>query len=1081
MRLLRSLASTLLCLILGIQLSFSQKNNDSWTQAWKNPLVAGINRQLPQNKIFSYPDETSAQTLDPTQSEYVKLLNGDWRLLFIKGAINVSDVYMEKDYDVATWNTVFVPSHWEEMENFDPPVYMQEGQLPFEALPPFIPEEENVVGFYRKNFSVPDSWKKRRTLIHFDGVRGAFYLWLNGKQIGFHQGSKQAAIFDISNYLKPGENQLGLQVYSWSAGSYLEQYEGWDMHGITRDVYLTSHPDVYSQDIKVNYALNNDFSVAQIEVDALIRNTLRRTIKSPLIKVSLRDSEGKEILNKESSGAGTIEGESNSSVKVKLYLQEPELWDTENPNQYTILTEIRDEKDVVQEVYAQKIGLRKIECARAQIYLNGKPLTVKGVHIPEWDQKGGEVVSEASMLHDIRTLKQHNFNTVILSYQHNPRFYQLCDEYGLYIIQDLGIASGASWEDQLPFWSEANWAPAIIDRSLRAVSTLYNHPSVLIWSAGKVAGAPDNLAQMLRAVHKNDEKRPVLLGRDVPSLISELPFVDLWQFPWEGSAEELEGLPGPKLLNVDIAKYGDDLTNIWAEVEDDGRFQGWVLNQWKNTSWKKGTGAANKISAQKENYLTYADGNPGAILRQLKSTLQPIRLRPIELEKGKFELTHDLGADDWSKLELVWRLNENQEYIQDGKINLSDLPFSQRQALVIPFELPEDIRYREYGLDLQFQYRSPSNWAQQGYVLASKQYNISAEPRKAVRPRRQIIAAQTEAPFLYFERMSELRVNDRKAGEVAISGKDMRVVFSKASGGLKSLAYKGVAILDGGKAAVTELEGIQTEIEVTQEKPQLVQVKVNKYIPAEEGGLDYQQTYSFLGSGDILLEYQYMPRAKAPALEHKGWQGMLAAAMSEFSWIPLQASELSEDYQTAAMQSLSLVDNSKLSKLSLACFRATDANGIGLEWAGYGPFAIQAKKSKDDETISVLWEDKQATRDAADLGAQVLAFSLRLRLVDAETPLYEDRHLPLVVQPQIIAIPGNNPDLWKISLQTPTKGADLYFRMGNTSLQKYSSMIEIPVNTEIGAKAVKAGYVSSQETRVYISKPADFSTYRSAN
>ena len=405
------------------------------------------------------------------------------------------------------WDNLLVPSNWE-LSGYGVPIYLNHPyEFSYDPDPPNIPEGYNPVGSYRKRFVIPPSWENRDIILHFGAVKSAFFIWINGKKVGYSQGSKLPAEFDITDYVKIGENLVALQVYRWSDGTYLECQDFWRISGIERDVFLAAEPKVKISDFWAQTYLKNNFKdgVLNLEID-LSNNT--KTNKDISLVVELYHPSGKRILLK--TEQLDIGSNSSKTHQFKKIITNVQSWSAEIPNLYTIQITIKNRDKVVTSV-ADEIGFRNVEIENGQLLVNGKPILIKGVNRHEHDSKTGHVISKALMEEDIRLMKEYNINTVRTShYPADPYWYDLCDRYGLYVIDEANIEShGMGYHPDRTLGNNSDWELAHLTRVKRMVERDKNHPSIILWSMGNEGGDGVNFIACSEWIKGRDPSRPV--------------------------------------------------------------------------------------------------------------------------------------------------------------------------------------------------------------------------------------------------------------------------------------------------------------------------------------------------------------------------------------------------------------------------------------------------------------------------------------------------------------------------------------------------------------------------------------------
>ncbi len=459
--------------------------------AWNNLNVIQVNTEKPRATMISYADEASARSDDRSRSPWFKLLNGDWKFHWSKNPASRPKQFHKPGFDDSGWGTIPVPSNWQ-VHGHGTPIYTNV-EYPHPKNPPHAPTEYNPVGSYRTTFTVPDEWDGREVLIHFAGVSSAFYLWVNGNRIGYSEGSRTPAEFDITPHLQDGENQLAVEVYRWCNGSYFEDQDFWRLAGIFRDVYLWSRDDVHIRDFEVDTDLDENYRDATLSVDV----ELAGPADGYKVNVKLLDADGKTVVD---------ETAAHPNAKLELDLVNPHKWNAESPYLYKLLLTLQDRGGRMIEVVPCDVGFREVEIRGSIFLINGVPVKLKGVNRHETEPDTAHVVTREGMLEDVKLFKQFNINAVrTCHYPDDPYFYTLCDRYGIYVMDEANLEAHAARE----LSGKAEWVPTQMNRIKRMAERDKNYPSIVIWSLGNEAGkgaGPDAMTKWLHAMHPD---RPV--------------------------------------------------------------------------------------------------------------------------------------------------------------------------------------------------------------------------------------------------------------------------------------------------------------------------------------------------------------------------------------------------------------------------------------------------------------------------------------------------------------------------------------------------------------------------------------------
>jgi beta-galactosidase/beta-glucuronidase len=469
---------------------------------WENPQLTNINRLPSRAYMYPYPDEQSARTFDREKSPWFRLLNGQWKFDYAETPAEAPEDFFDPDYDTSDWAEILVPCSWQ-MAGYGRPHYTNV-KYPFPVDPPRVPTE-NPTGSYRREFDLPEDWQGRRTMLRFEGVDSAFYVWVNGTQVGFSKGSRIPAEFDVTDLVRPGSNTVAVRVYQWSDGSYMEDQDMWWLSGIFRDVYLLSVPQVHLWDCQVTTTFDATYTDATLSIHADIGRA-----KLPLSHDEDCMLEAR-LLTPDGSEVAAASAAAGPSVDLEMPVASPAKWSAESPTLYTLLVTLKDSDGSVIETTPVKVGFRQVEMKGGNLLVNGVPALFRGVNRHEHHPELGRAVPVETMIQDILIMKQHNINAVRTShYCDDPRWYDLCDYYGIYLIDECDLETHGMYpcDDRCPTYDPA-WEAACVDRMERMVRRDRNHPSVIMWSLGNESGHGRNHASMAKRTRELDPTRPI--------------------------------------------------------------------------------------------------------------------------------------------------------------------------------------------------------------------------------------------------------------------------------------------------------------------------------------------------------------------------------------------------------------------------------------------------------------------------------------------------------------------------------------------------------------------------------------------
>ncbi|GAA4279620.1 glycoside hydrolase family 2 TIM barrel-domain containing protein [Gaetbulibacter aestuarii] len=489
----------LIALLFSTALVFSQDLPD-----WENPDTLSINTVEPHTN-FIHLNEAPFSTDHGNLSNY-QSLNGIWKFMWTKNTAERPKDFYQNDFDCSSWDSIPVPSDWQ-MHGYGYPIYTNI-EYPFPKNAPCIADDFNPVGSYQRHFMIPDTWKDKSVFLHFNGVNSAFYVWVNGEKIGYSQGSKTGAGFDISNAIKVGDNTISVQVFRWNVGSYLEDQDFWRLSGIERDVFIYATNKIRFKDILVNASLDKaEYKTGDLTVNLITENESSK-LQNLELEVSLLDGDSLIYKTSEKFKLAKNTGDTISIGKSKLNITP---WSAEIPKRYNLQIALKDKKGIQLDATALKIGFRTSEVKNGQFLINGKPILIKGVDRVEHDPVTGHTLSKEDMLEDIKAFKENNINAVRTShYPNDPYWYELCDQYGIYVLDEANIEShGYGYDDGVTLAQDPQFEKMHLDRIKRMVKRDYNHPSVIIWSMGNEAGAGPNFRKPYLWLKSYDPSRPV--------------------------------------------------------------------------------------------------------------------------------------------------------------------------------------------------------------------------------------------------------------------------------------------------------------------------------------------------------------------------------------------------------------------------------------------------------------------------------------------------------------------------------------------------------------------------------------------
>lgn len=595
---------------------------------WENPAVFGINKQAPHCTLIPYSKLSAAEKADRAASAWYESLNGNWKFHWSPNPGSRPEDFYKDSFDISGWDTIPVPSNWQ-LQGYGTPLYTNMA-YPFAKNPPMVMgtppmnftnyTARNPVGSYRTTFTIPGAWDGREISIVFDGVDSAFYLWINGQKVGYSQDSRTPAEFNITKYLKDGKNTLAAEVYRYSDGSYLEDQDFWRLSGIFRNVYLYAAPALHIQDFFVHTDLDDAYKDATLRIDANVINYGDDNAAAPTLEVTLLEkpqakkglfgflSKPETVFTADAkAGSGTVPADKTIDYTFSKQLDNPKKWSAETPNLYTVVLSLKDADGKLIETVSSNIGFRKSEIKGGQLLVNGQPIYIKGVNRHEHDPDTGHTISREAMIRDITLMKQNNVNTVrTCHYPDVPEWYELCDEYGLYLIDEANIESHGMGYGPESLAKQPEWKAAHMARTVAMVERDKNHPCVIIWSLGNEAGFGENFQATSDWIHHRDPSRPVHYEQ-----AGERPATDI-VCPMYPSIEHLERYGSktqtrPLIMCEYEHAMGNSLGNMddyWVTIEKYKYLQGGSIWDWVDQGLRKTPDPVTTIKAKSPSNLT---------------------------------------------------------------------------------------------------------------------------------------------------------------------------------------------------------------------------------------------------------------------------------------------------------------------------------------------------------------------------------------------------------------------------------------------------------------------------------------------
>ena len=773
------------------------------TNDWENPQVVGINKLIAHASGIPYSDENSAINRNSI-SPWVINLNGDWAFTLVANPDSVPDGFRNPTFDTRVWDTISVPSNWT-MQGFDKPIYTNV-QMPIPNTPPFVPKEDNPTGLYRRRFIIPSDWAERKTILSFGGVESAFYLWVNGQKVGYSQGTRLPAEFDISDYVQTGENLIGAQVIRWSDGSFLEDQDHWRMAGIYRDVALYSLPEIHLWDVFAKPVLDTEYQDATLAVVAKIGGDDQKAA-SYRVEMQLFDAQIKPVFD-EPVGRDVVP-DANEVLKVKLEkkIAAPQKWDHEHPYLYTLVVALKDKDGIPVQYYAHRIGFRKVEIKNRELLINGKMVYIKGANRHDHHDKHGKYVPYEDMLADVLVMKRHNLNAVRTShYPNDPRFYDLCDEYGLYVWDEANLETHSVYN---LLCHKSEWLNAFMERGVRMVERDKNHPSILIWSLGNESGYGPNHDAMAGWIRGYDPDRIIHYEGTISGgsqnykrghLASDICCPMYPQISDMIAYADDETNDRPYIMCEYAHAMGNSVGNLkeyWEAIEAHPGLQGGFIWDWIDQGltqvdeqgveyWAYGGDFGDTINDRNFciNGLVFPDRTPHPAMVEYKKLIQPVFVKAVDLLKGRVEILNKYDFSTLEGLTITWEVAVDGATQQGGTLAVLKTPPGKSATVNIPFDTPELLPGAEAFLTLRFTLKDDTLWAAAGDKIGWEQFKLPVTQSVTAN-----LEFQVEHPALRVAETPDI---------ITIHGIAFSLEFQKSTGKITSYNYQDTELIASG-------------------------------------------------------------------------------------------------------------------------------------------------------------------------------------------------------------------------------------------------------------------------------------------
>lgn len=944
----RSIALTLLCLttLFFIQSCTTNKQSTSsylnstlqkTTKDWESTDIISRNRLPTRAQPYSYKSIDDALLRDRNNANLINL-NGKWKFKFQEDDEVIDQSFTQTKFNHDDWVEIPVPSSIELLGYGIP--YYTNTELPFYStgtgnpLPDTSPmiTKANPVSFYIKEVELPNNWLDQQVILHFGGVSSAFYLWVNGKKIGYSQGSRLPAEFDISHAIKKGKNKIALQVIRWSDGSYLEGQDTWKMSGIHREVLLLAQPKIAIRDFFAKTKLTNNYQQAELKIRPFLTTSDNSQLKNWHLTANLFDDNNQSVLSQpQKVNANSIMQQypQRENVQFDIFnikVNKPKLWSAETPNLYTLVLSLTDENGKLVEAKSSRVGFREVKIAPEtdELLINGKSIKIIGVNRHDHHAIRGKAITRADMENDVKLMKQFNFNAVRTAhYPNDPYFLELCDEYGLYVMDEANVESHMFGGQ---FSNEMQWLPAIMDRIVRMVHRDKNHPSIISWSLGNESGTgPAHAAAAgwikdydpTRFVHyegaqglpdHDDYIEPPKYWYWVPETLEELgritplanpddpAYVDVISRMYP-SIDYLKGLSeNPQMSRpILMCEYdhamGNSLGNLdeyWQLIRSRKNLIGGYIWDWMDQGLEHKTASGEKFLAYggdygdtpntgafNQNGIVDSYGKPTAELWHAKYVFQPIKFTVSNLNNGKINITNRLFHSNLSQYTFKYTVFEDGKIIESDSIANLDIKPGQSKEVTINYTKPKVTLGAKYWLKISAHTTEDFAWAAAGHEVAKEKFLLPYFEAATAKVSQEPLSVNETDKTISITAANKTMSFDKKSGQLTsyllnneeLIKSPLTVNFWRAQTDNDRAGWETHKVLAPWKTLAKQLT--IDDINVTNNKGNEITIRVEK---SYQDSAKVTLIYQIQGNGDIAVNMSLNADSSLPVIPRIGMQ-----------------------------------------------------------------------------------------------------------------------------------------------------------------------------------------------------------------
>ena len=902
---------------------------------WENPDINSLNKEKPHAYGFLSEEKLN--------NPLIKSLNGIWKFKWSPDPESRPvDFYME-NYSTVNWDNILVPGNWQ-LLGFGTPIYTN-FTYPFKGNAPKVTsepdkrftsyKERNPVGSYLTSFSIPEEWNNKQVFLNFGGVQSAMYVWVNGQKVGYSENSMSPAEFDITNYIHKGDNKLAVEVYRWCDGSYLEDQDVWRLNGIFRDVDLIARPKTYISDFFVKATPDNSFKNANITIDLNIDN--RSTQNSQGLHVDAEvtgfSAQGDRVDFLFTGKIPAVQKSKQAAIVLNAVLKQPRLWSAETPNLYHLILKLKNNKNEIVDIAECYFGVRKIEVRGDVFYVNGKAVKLKGVNRHEQHPRTGRHLSRNTIIRDLELIKQANINMIrTCHYPDDPLFYELCDQYGIYVMDEANQESHGYGIGNKVLGDDPVWKKSHVERAVSLVQRDKNHACVIFWSMGNEGGRGQNLIAMADTVNKLDPTRLIYSDtqRDISAIYDEgyLHPADLKKL-----GEKIKDKPVfmREYLHV-MGNSGGNLQEYWDVMYADPSLTGAAVWEWVDQGLaKKRDGSPLKLTEHPDDYqlkddefwayggdfgdtpndgnfcikgLVSSDRKPYPHYYEVQKVYQPIMFKLLDDNDIKIQVTNRYDFLSLQNFDFEYEYTSNGKSIQKGKFNCDHILAGANSTIVLPSPEVASESFSEISLNIYAKLKRATFWAEEGFCIAREQFVLKPFAYKRIIPDGNTINVAETASQILLKTAIMIFALDKKNGSLVswkvkqqemLKGKLEPYFWKPPNDNQKQSGYS----RELGKWKEVAEKRVVKNVDISK-AANLVSVKFDMNLPDIDA--NYTLNYQLNGDGKLQVEATYTPISDSiPLIPKFGMRVRIPENYKTIDWYGRGPYENYPDRKTASL------------------------------------------------------------------------------------------------------------------------------------------------------------------------------------